>query len=85
MAETYPDVVSTSWFAVVAPAKTPPEIAGKLSQAFAEILREPEVARKWREMSLTPVGGTPAEVEAFLKEETARWRGVIVRGGIKRQ
>jgi tripartite-type tricarboxylate transporter receptor subunit TctC len=85
IAETYPEVVSTSWFAVVAPPKTPPEIAGKLSQAFAEILREPEIERKWREMTLTPVGGTPEEVAAFLKAETARWREVIVSGGIKRQ
>jgi tripartite-type tricarboxylate transporter receptor subunit TctC len=85
IAETYPEVVSTSWFAVVAPPKTPPEIATKLSQAFAEILREPEVERKWREMSLTPVGGTPEEVGAFLAEERARWRKVIVMGGIKRQ
>ena len=85
IAETYPEVVSTSWFAVVAPPKTPPEIAGKLSRAFAEILREPEVERKWREMTLTPVGGTPEEVGAFLKEEESRWRRVIVSGGIKRQ
>src|SRR4051794_16528579 len=85
IAETYPEVVSTSWFAVVAPPKTPPEIAQKLSQAFAEILREPEVEKKWREMALTPVGGTPDEVGAFLKAETARWRKVIVSGGIKRQ
>ena len=85
IAETYPEVVSTSWFAVVAPPKTPPEIAGKLSQAFAEILREPEIEKKWREMTLTPVGGTPEEVGAFLKAETARWRKVIVSGGIKRQ
>lgn len=85
VAETYPDFASTSWFAVVAPPKTPPEIARKLSHAFAEILREPEIEKKWREMSLTPVGGTPAEVEVFLKEETARWRRVIVSGGIKRQ
>jgi tripartite-type tricarboxylate transporter receptor subunit TctC len=84
IAETYPEVVSTSWFAVVAPPKTPPEIAGKLSRAFAENLREQEVERKWREMSLTPVGGTPEEVDAFLKDEAARWRKVIVSGGIKR-
>ena len=49
IAETYPEVVSTSWFAVVAPPKTPPEIAAKLSQAFAEILRTPEIEKRWRE------------------------------------
>ena len=55
------------------------------TQAFAEILRDPEIVRRWREMTLTPVGGTPDEVGAFLKAETARWRNVIVSGGIKRQ
>jgi tripartite-type tricarboxylate transporter receptor subunit TctC len=85
VAETYPSVVATSWFAVMAPPKTPPDIANKLSRAFAEILREPEVVKKWHEMTLTPVGGTPAEIEAFLKAEAARWRNVIISGGIKRQ
>ena len=83
IAETYPEVQATSWFAVVAPPKTPPAIAAKLSQAFAEILRDPEIQRRWREMTLTPVGGTPDEIAAFFKEETARWRKVIVAGGIK--
>jgi tripartite-type tricarboxylate transporter receptor subunit TctC len=83
VAETYPDVVATSWFAVVAPPKTPPEIAAKLSQAFAEILKEPEVEKRWHEMTLTPVGGTPDEIRIFLKEETARWRKVIEDGGIR--
>src|SRR6185295_9512635 len=32
IAETYPEVVATSWFAIVAPPRTPPEIAAKLSQ-----------------------------------------------------
>jgi tripartite-type tricarboxylate transporter receptor subunit TctC len=85
VAETYPEVQSTSWFAVVAPPKTPAEIAALLSQRFAEILREPEIEKRWREMTLTPVGGTPDEVGAFLKAETERWRKVIVSGGLKRQ
>ena len=83
IAETYPEVQATSWFAVVAPPKTPPAIAAKLSQAFAEILREPEIEKRWREMTLTPVGGTPEEIGAFFKEETERWRKVIVSGDIK--
>ena len=36
-------------------------------------------------IEMAPVGGTPGEVSAFLKAETARWRNVIVSGGIKRQ
>ena len=83
VAETYPEVVSTSWFAVVAPPRTPPAIAAKLSQAFSEILREPEVEKRWRELTLTAVGGTPDEIAAFFKVETERWRKVIVAGNLR--
>jgi len=85
MAETYPEVQASAWFAIVAPPKTPPEIASKLSQAFAEILREPEVEKRWRDMTLTPGGGTPDEIRALFKEETARWRKVIESSGIKKE
>ena len=83
IAETYPEVQASAWFGVVAPPKTPAAIAGRLSQAFAEILREPEVEKRWRDMNLAGGGGTPAEIAAFMKEETERWRKVIVRSGIK--
>jgi len=83
ISELFPGFVATSWFAVVAPPKTPPEIADKLSQAIAETLRLPDVAKRFRDLSHTPVGGSPAETAAFLKRETERWHQVIVSAGIK--
>jgi tripartite-type tricarboxylate transporter receptor subunit TctC len=83
MSELFPGFVATSWFAVVAPPKTPPEIADKLSQAIAETLRLPDVAQRLHDLSHTPVGGSPAETAAFLKRETERWHQVIVSAGIK--
>jgi tripartite-type tricarboxylate transporter receptor subunit TctC len=83
IADSYPEVVASAWFAVVAPPKTPEGITQKLSQAFAEILREPEIERRWRDMNLNAVGGTPDEIRKFFNEETERWRRVIVTGGIK--
>jgi len=83
MSELFPGFVSTSWFAVVAPPKTPPEIADKLSQAIAETLRLPDVAKRLHDLSHTPVGGSPAETAAFLKREIERWHQVIVSAGIK--
>jgi tripartite-type tricarboxylate transporter receptor subunit TctC len=85
IAETYPEVVASSFFTIVAPPKTPPEIANKLSQAFTEILHEPEIQKRWDEMSLSAVGGTPAEIRALLDEETERWRKVIAAGNLKPQ
>ena len=48
IAETFPSFKVTTWFAIVAPPKTPPEIAAKLSAAFGEILRMPDVVRGYR-------------------------------------
>ena len=83
ISEMFPRFVATTWFAIVAPPKTPPEIAAKLSQAIAEIIRTPEVERKIRDLSMTPVGSTPAETAAFIREERERWHKVIVSAGIK--
>ena len=83
IAEVFPGFYSSSWFAVVAPPKTPSGIAERLSQGIAETLRLPDVAKRFRDLSVTPVGTSPAETAAFLKRDAERWRDVIVSGGIK--
>jgi tripartite-type tricarboxylate transporter receptor subunit TctC len=83
MAETFPGFVATSWFAIVAPPKTPPAIADLLSQAMAEALRMPDVVKRLRDFGATPVGGTPAETAEFIKAETERWRRVIVEADVR--
>jgi tripartite-type tricarboxylate transporter receptor subunit TctC len=83
IAEMYPGFYSTSWFAIVAPPKTPPEIAGKISQAIAATLKMPDVIERYRALASTPVGNSPAEMAAFLKTESARWQEVIKAAGIK--
>ncbi len=81
--EMLPGFYSTSWFAVVAPPNTPSEIAAKISQEIAATLRLPEVAERFRALSSTPRGTSPAETAAFIKKEDERWRRVIVSAGIK--
>jgi tripartite-type tricarboxylate transporter receptor subunit TctC len=83
IAETLPGFLSVSWFAVMAPPKTPPEIAAKLSSAFVEIIRQPEVVKKFEDQFSTPVAGTPAETAAFIQEDKERWKKVIVAADIK--
>jgi tripartite-type tricarboxylate transporter receptor subunit TctC len=83
IAETFPGFYSASWFGMVAPPKTPPGIAAKISQAIAETLRLPDVAKRFSDLSIKPVGSTPEETAQFLKRETERWRNVIVSSGIK--
>ena len=83
ISEMFPGYIVATWFAVVAPPKTPLEIATKLSSAIAEVLHSPDVTKKFDDFHLKPVGGSPAETDAFLKQESDRWRNVIQRAGIK--
>ncbi len=72
-----PGFQSVTWFAVVAPPKTPDRLAAKISNDIAATLKLPEVASRMAEISAEPVGGTPAETARFFKEEAARWKKVI--------
>jgi len=83
IAEKYPGFYAAGWYAIVAPPKTPAEIAAKLSAAIAEALKLPDVASRLREHAATPVGGSPAETAAFFRQESERWRQVILANGLK--
>ena len=78
-----PGFVAVTWFGVVAPPKTSPDIAAKFSGAIAEALKHPDVQRRLVELSAEPVGNTPAEMAAFMKDEVERWRRVIRSAGVK--
>jgi tripartite-type tricarboxylate transporter receptor subunit TctC len=83
IAETLPGIVHTDWFAVVAPPKTPPEIATRLSQAIAETMKLPDVAKRITDFNVTAVGSSPAETAALIKRESEQYRTLIAAAGIK--
>ena len=85
ISEVLAGFVATTWFAVAAPPKTPPEITTKLSRAIVETINLPDVAMRLHDLGLTPVGTSPVETTAFLREERERWRDVIVAAGLKPQ
>jgi len=77
MSETLPGFVTTAWYGLVAPPKTPPAIAAMLSSAVAEIVKDPDVNARLRNMNLQPAGSTPAELATLVREEGDRWGKVI--------
>ena len=83
IAATFPDFVFAEWFAFVAPPKTPAPIAAKLSQAISETLRLPDVAQRFHDVSVTPVGSSTAEAAALINEERERWRKAVAHLGVK--
>jgi tripartite-type tricarboxylate transporter receptor subunit TctC len=83
IAETLPGFVSSAWFAVVAPPKTPQAIAAKINADINEALRQPDIAKRLADLSAEPVGGTTAAAAEFTSQEIERWHGVIKATGIK--
>jgi tripartite-type tricarboxylate transporter receptor subunit TctC len=68
---------SDTWNALAAPPRTPAAIVAKLNADINEVLKNPETVQHLRRLNMTPVGGTPEAVKAFIKEETERWGDVI--------
>jgi tripartite-type tricarboxylate transporter receptor subunit TctC len=78
-----PGCVSDTWNALTAPPDTPAAIIAKLNDAVNNAMKDPDLLDHFHKLSLTPGGGTPAEMSAFLKGETQRWGEVIRAAGIQ--
>jgi tripartite-type tricarboxylate transporter receptor subunit TctC len=83
IAETLPGFVSSAWFGVALPPRTPREIASKISADITEAIRLPEVRKRFDDLSAEPVGSDPAAMARFMREETARWAAIIKAADVK--
>lgn len=77
------DVSTIVWYSIVAPAATPRPIIDKLAGALMKIPHTPEMKKHLADLGAEPVGGTPEELNKFLRDETAQWAEVIKSAGIK--
>jgi tripartite-type tricarboxylate transporter receptor subunit TctC len=70
------------WIALAAPAHTPASIIDKLHRKIASIYADPALIAKLEKAGILAVSsGTPAELEAFIRSETARWSKVLKESG----
>jgi tripartite-type tricarboxylate transporter receptor subunit TctC len=83
ISEVLPGLISTFWAGIVAPPGTPSPLASQISAAIAEGLKRPDVLKQLHALNFEPVGSTPAEMSAFMKQERERWGGVVRSAGIK--
>ena len=77
IAEILPGFASVTWYAIVAPPRTPAAVVDKVNAGVNEALHDPEVQKRLVELSAEPVGGTPQATAAYLKQEGQRWKDVI--------
>jgi tripartite-type tricarboxylate transporter receptor subunit TctC len=73
----YPDLVSVTWFALVAPPGTPDAVVKKINADTAAALKLPDVQTKFLDQGAEPLGQDPAATAQFIKDEERRWREVI--------
>src|SRR5262249_34438011 len=74
-----------SWNALYAPARTASEYVEVLNGALNEVLADPDIKRRAAELGVEMRGGTPAEVDARMHGDIAKWAKVISQANIPQQ
>lgn len=70
-------VAVTSWYGLLAPAGTPPEVVAQLLKDVNDALAQPNVREMLKAQGLSPVGMKSADFAAYMKAETATWARII--------
>ncbi|MBS7812436.1 Bug family tripartite tricarboxylate transporter substrate binding protein [Roseococcus pinisoli] len=78
-----PGFDSTTWYALMAPARTPPAIRNRLTEVFTRIANEPELRERITAMGFAPNVQTPEATRARLARDAVTWRGVVERTGAR--
>ena len=79
----YPGFEAPAWWAVLAPAKTPPEIVKRMNEELNKVLKNPDVAKKLDAQGIDIMGGTPAQAGAFIDKQMTIWSKVVKDNDIK--
>ena len=80
--QTVPGYSVDSWYAVYAPAGTPPAIIDKLAAAIADAAKTPEMIKRASQEGVTLRPGGPAELRDFMAGEFVRWRKLVTENKI---
>ena len=72
-----------TWYGILAPTGTSPDIISRLNQETIKVLALPEVKERFLTQAIEPAGSTPAQFAAYIRSELDKWARVIKAGGIK--
>ncbi len=73
------------WFAILAPAKTPPAVVSFLNAELNRMITKPAIVTRFQELGAEPMGGSPEQAVAYIRAEQDKWGKVIRDAGIKVQ
>ena len=74
---------ASSWFGLLAPAGTPPDIVNRVQQETAKALASPAVKEKLLAQGAIPGGNTPQEFAKMIDAEHIKWAAVVKASGAK--
>jgi len=82
VSETIPGYQSTLWYALLAPAATPPAILHRVHADAVKILKAPEMTKQLESQGAEPVGNSPQELQKFIAAEIAQWTKLVKQAKI---
>jgi tripartite-type tricarboxylate transporter receptor subunit TctC len=83
IAETVPGFEYTIWYAIFAPARTPPAIVNKVSADIQRALKEPDLVQQFVSQGSEPHPTTPQALARYVREDTVRWSNIVKERNLK--
>jgi tripartite-type tricarboxylate transporter receptor subunit TctC len=77
-----PGYVADGWYALYAPAGTPPDVIARLNGAVAKAAQAESIKKLEKTEGLIIAPGTPEDLDRYVRSEAARWQDVIEKAGI---
>jgi len=78
-----PGYEATIWLGLMAPAGTPKPILDRLSAEVNKVINSPDVKDNWSRQGAVPMGMTPEQFGAFIREDVAKWAKLVKETGMK--
>jgi tripartite-type tricarboxylate transporter receptor subunit TctC len=72
-----PGYESTIWLGLMAPRGTPKAVVDRLNEAMTKIVGQPEIKQLWGKQGATPMVMSPDAFDKYMREDIAKWAGVI--------
>ena len=80
-----PEYKMTSWNGIVVPARTPRDIVMRLNKELNQAVGTEDVKKRFSELNLDPLTGTPDDLQKIFETDLNRWRKVIAEANIQPQ
>ena len=80
-----PGYTFATWFAIMAPAKTSPDIIATLNRHIQDAVSDPEMRKRFAAQALEPLHGSPAEFAALIASDRVKWEKIVKDSGVKQE